>query len=56
MCRRKVKANMHVELAVNAMELAADVDAMILFSVTVAFDRSSKPSGPGVFASPGAIK
>jgi uncharacterized LabA/DUF88 family protein len=23
---------MHVELAVNAMELAADVDAMILFS------------------------
>src|SRR3954447_8679727 len=30
--RRKVKGNMDVELAVNAMELAGDVDAMVLFS------------------------
>jgi uncharacterized LabA/DUF88 family protein len=30
--RRKVKANMHIELTVNAMELAANVDEMILFS------------------------
>ena len=30
--RRKVKANMNVELTVNAMELAAHVDEMILFS------------------------
>jgi uncharacterized LabA/DUF88 family protein len=30
--RRKVKANMNVELTVNAMELAAHVDDMILFS------------------------
>jgi uncharacterized LabA/DUF88 family protein len=30
--RRKVKANMNVELSVNAMELAAHIDEMILFS------------------------
>src|SRR5215218_6299991 len=30
--RRKVKADMHIELTVNAMELAAHVDEMILFS------------------------
>jgi uncharacterized LabA/DUF88 family protein len=30
--RRKVKANMHIELTVNAMELATHVDEMILFS------------------------
>jgi uncharacterized LabA/DUF88 family protein len=30
--RRKVKANMHIELTVNAMELAANIDEMILFS------------------------
>ena len=30
--RRKVKAKMHIELTVNAMELAAHVDEMILFS------------------------
>ncbi|MBR1276201.1 NYN domain-containing protein [Bradyrhizobium sp. AUGA SZCCT0283] len=30
--RRKAKANMHIELTVNAMELAACVDEMILFS------------------------
>jgi uncharacterized LabA/DUF88 family protein len=30
--RRKLKANMNVELSVNAMELAAHVDEMILFS------------------------
>ncbi len=30
--RRKVKANMNVELTVNALELAAHVDEMILFS------------------------
>jgi len=30
--RRKFKANMNVELTVNAMELAAHVDEMILFS------------------------
>jgi uncharacterized LabA/DUF88 family protein len=32
MMGRKVKANMHIELTVNAMELAAHVDEMILFS------------------------
>ncbi len=30
--RRKVKANLNVELTVNAMELAAHIDDMILFS------------------------
>jgi len=30
--RRKVKSNMSVELAVNAMELAEHIDAMVLFS------------------------
>lgn len=30
--RRKVKANMNIELAVSAMELAAHVDELILFS------------------------
>src|SRR5437764_12067370 len=30
--RRKVKGDMHVELAVDAMELAAQIDEMILFS------------------------
>src|SRR5580700_6121949 len=30
--RRKFKRNMSVELAVNAMELAKDVDQMVLFS------------------------
>jgi len=30
--RRRVKANLEIELAVDAMELAADVDEMILFS------------------------
>jgi uncharacterized LabA/DUF88 family protein len=30
--RRKVKGNMDIELAVNAMELADDIDQMVLFS------------------------
>jgi uncharacterized LabA/DUF88 family protein len=30
--RRKIKGNLHVELAINAMELAAHVDEMVLFS------------------------
>jgi uncharacterized LabA/DUF88 family protein len=30
--RRKVKGDLHIELAVNAMELAAQIDEMILFS------------------------
>ena len=30
--RRKVKGNLHVELAINAMELAQHVDEMVLFS------------------------
>src|SRR5213592_232041 len=30
--RRKVKGDMHIELAVDAMELAAQIDEMILFS------------------------
>ena len=31
--RRKVKSNMHIELAVDAMEIAEHVDQMVLFSV-----------------------
>jgi uncharacterized LabA/DUF88 family protein len=30
--RRKVKGNMHIELAVDAMDLAAHIDHMVLFS------------------------
>jgi len=30
--RRRVKGNMHIELAVDAMELAAHIDEMVLFS------------------------
>src|SRR6516162_3480245 len=30
--RRKVKGNMHIELAVDAMELAEHIDQMVLFS------------------------
>jgi uncharacterized LabA/DUF88 family protein len=30
--RRKVKGNMHIELAVDAMELARNIDQMVLFS------------------------
>ncbi|OSI71801.1 NYN domain-containing protein, partial [Bradyrhizobium canariense] len=30
--RRKVKGNMDIELAVNAMELAEHIDQMVLFS------------------------
>jgi len=30
--RRKVKGNMHIELAVNALELAEHIDQMVLFS------------------------
>jgi uncharacterized LabA/DUF88 family protein len=35
--RRKVKGNMDVELAVDAMELAGQIDQMVLFSVDGAF-------------------
>jgi uncharacterized LabA/DUF88 family protein len=30
--RRKIKGNLHVELAINAMELAEHIDEMVLFS------------------------
>jgi len=30
--RRKVKGNMNIELAVNAMEIAGHIDHMVLFS------------------------
>jgi len=41
--RRKVKGNMDIELAVDAMELAEHIDEMVLFSGTY---RSSCDVGP----------
>ena len=37
--RRKVKGNMDIELAVDAMELAEHVDQMVLFPATAIFAR-----------------
>jgi uncharacterized LabA/DUF88 family protein len=50
--RRKVKGDMHVELAVHAMELAAQIDEMILFSGDVISARSSRRCSAAVSASP----
>jgi uncharacterized LabA/DUF88 family protein len=41
--RRKVKGNMDVELAVDAMELAERIDQMVLFSGDVVSTISSQP-------------
>ena len=43
--RRKVKGNMDIELAVNAMEMAEHIDLMVLFSGDGDF-RSSGRGGP----------
>lgn len=49
-CRRKIKANMNVELMVNSIELAANVDEMILFSGDSDFRSLSKLSSEAASA------
>ena len=50
--RRKVKGNMDIELAVDAMELAEHVDQIVLFSATAISARWSKRCSGAAFASP----
>ena len=50
--RRKVKGDMHVELAVDAMELAGWIDEMILFSGDGDSVRWSRPCSAEASASP----
>ncbi len=49
--RRKVKGNMDIELAIDALELAPRIDHMILFSATVISAPSWKPSSGAVSGS-----
>ena len=50
--RRKVKGNMDIELAVDALELADHVDQIVLFSVTAIFAHWWKRCSGAVSASP----
>src|SRR6202000_1585722 len=52
--RRKVKGNMDIELAVDAMELAEHIDQMVLFSGDGDVWGGARPSGGGL-PRPGGI-